>query len=305
MMIADAVSNFERGLQERIRNPRQVWGLPTGIAALDLHTGGLHPGQLVVVGGRTSMGKSALVLHMIAAVCRKLVADGDDRLVLFFSAEMSSDQVIARWVSQSLRLRIRDLMYPVDLKADELQEIDRVAAEIRSWPLEIDDTVSPRLAHIRQRVRELAGGWTPNLGTPSPFALIVVDHIGKVIATDERNQVITHEYTAQTTVAEALFKLARYFQTPVLAVSQLNRSVEHRENKRPQLSDLRDSGRIEENADVVLLLYRPGYYEAMANGGMLGTGPLDIVVAKGRNVGIGTVTVQFEPHCTRIEDTAP
>lgn len=239
------------------------------------------------------MGKTSVLLHLTGAVCKQLLADRDPRVVGFISAEMSRTQLIRRLVAQEARVKVRDIQ--TGLVEDPSLVLD-AADRIAQWPLLIDDAVSPTLTQVRETIAKWAGGHD------DVYALILLDHIGKIQGTWPNGHVIEREYTAQTAVAEALFKMARHFKAPVVAAAQLSRRVEERENKRPMLSDLRDSGRIEENADVVMMLYRSGYYDALMAGQDLGPGPLEISIAKGRNVGVGTAMSHFDPEYVSLSD---
>lgn len=298
MSVKEAVAAFREEFLVALDKPGRVWGIPTGVYDIDERTGGLHPGDLTIVGARPGMGKTSLLLHFAASVCKTLVANREARVVGFISAEMSRTQVIRRLVSQEAHVKVRDIQTGLVSNPDL---VFKVADEIGQWPLYIDDTVSPTLTQVRETLTK----WASGLPAESVYGMILVDHIGKIQGTWPNGHVIEREYTAQTSVAEALFKMARYYKTPVVAAAQLSRRVEERDNKRPLLSDLRDSGRIEENADVVMMLYRSGYYDALQAGSDCGPGPLEISIAKGRNVGVGTATAHFDPEYTSITDMPP
>ena len=175
----------------------------------------------------------------------------------------------------------------------EMQALYDAGEQISKWPVLIVAKRSPTLDFVTS----VFSRWYEE--AKDTLSLLVLDHLGEVWVPNEPS-----DYRATTAVANALSNTADELDIPVLAAAQLSRKVEERENKRPQLSDFRDSGKVEEKATSALLLYRKAYYDAQATGQDVGTAPMEIIVAKGRNVGTGTAMVDFVPDYPRIEPHA-
>lgn len=260
-------------------NPTPTHLLPTGIAALDARIGGMRPGDMVILAARPGVGKSALAATIALNVAR---AGGP---VMLFSLEMSAALVVQRMLAA---------LSGVDLTRMPRTPRDRealvaAAADLRALPIIIDDTPARRVADLRACV----------LGAPAGRpALVIVDYlqlltVDPALATD-RNRV--QEVTA---ISRALTDLARTSEIPVLALSQLSRDSEKRQDPTPRLSDLRDSGALEQDAGLVLFLHptaprTPG-----------GTVPVDVIIGKHRHGATGVVSLHFVPSCLRFVDQSP
>ncbi len=217
----------------------EITGTPTGLTDLDRATAGLQPGNLVVVAARPGMGKSALALQASLAACRK------DTPAALFTLEMSAEEINQRALSALsnvplMRIRTRNGLTPTDRAA-----LNQAGEHLQRMPLYIDDTVSARVTDIRSRSRRLKQR-QPALG------LVVVDYL-QLMLTDAKHDNRNLEIAA---ISRGLKLLARELDVPVMALAQLNRNVEGRADKTPILSDLRDSGAIEQDADVVLFIHR-------------------------------------------------
>ena len=269
------------------QNPGQSHGLMTGISALDRRLRGLS--GFILCGARPSMGKTTLLQTVIKNVCEESVLTGIPRTVGFLSAEMNKDHLARRWLCMSTNVRAEDLDTGHLSQAD-MVSLHRSAADMERWPLLIEDQRSPSMAFVSETFRR----WSHEAG--SSLSLIVVDHMGEITCPGAYS-----DYRAATDVATMLSNASEEMGIPILAAAQLSRRVEERENKRPQLSDFRDSGKIEEKAESALLLYRPAYYEAQKTGQEVGTAPMEIIIAKGRNTGTGTAVVDFVPEYPRIQ----
>lgn len=269
------------------QHPGQLHGLLTGIAALDRRLRGLS--GLILCGARPSMGKTTLLQTIIKNVCEASVLSGTPQTVGLLSAEMNQDDLARRWLCMvaGVRAEALDLGH---LTQDDMVSLHRASARMSRWPLLIEARRSPDLLYVTETFR----AW--NQEASGSLALIVVDHMGEIVCPG-----VTNDYWAQTQVATMLSNASEEMGIPILAAAQLSRKVEDRENKRPQLSDFRDSGKIEEKAESALLLYRPAYYEAQKTGQEVGTAPMEIIVAKGRNTGTGSAIVDFAPAYPRIE----
>jgi replicative DNA helicase len=257
-------------------------GIPTGFTDLDRILNGLHPGQLIVVAGRPGLGKSAVSLDFARnAAIRHSVASA------IFSLEMSKIEIVMRLLSAEARVPLH-VLRSGQLSDDDWTKLARRMGEISEAPLFIDDTPNMNLMEIRAKARRLR--------QRHDLRLVVVDYL-QLMSSPKRVE------SRQQEVAElsrGLKLLAKEIECPVIAVSQLNRGPEQRTDKRPQLSDLRESGSIEQDADVVLLLHRDDYYDKESPR----AGEADFIVAKHRNGPTDTVTVAAQLHFSRFVDMA-
>lgn len=269
------------------KTPGQMHGLLTGIGALDRRLRGMS--GLILCGARPSMGKTTLLQTIIKNVCEESVLLGTPRTVGFLSAEMNKDDLARRWLCMTTGIRGEDLDLGKLSQAD-ITTLHQASQVMDRWPLLIEDRRSPSLDFVIETFRR----W--NQEAMNTLSLIVVDHLGEIVCPGANS-----DYWAATQVATMLNNASEEMGIPVLAAAQLSRKVEERENKRPQLSDFRDSGKIEEKAESALLLYRKAYYDAQAQGTEVGTAPMEIIVAKGRNTGTGSAIVDFVPEYPRIE----
>lgn len=222
-------------------------GTPTGIKAIDDHVGGFAPGEMIVLAGRPSMGKTAIALGVAWSVAERGLP------VFFGSLEMPAEQLMVRWYSRTLRQRGYEVPYKRirtgRLSENELRQIVELASEVQSMPLQFAERECrsiPRLRSAARRAAQVSGG---------PLGLIVVDYLQLL-----EDPTAKSDYARVSNASGALKSLAMDMGCPVLALSQLSRGVEAREPPVPRLSDLRDSGKVEEDADTILLCYREWYY---------------------------------------------
>lgn len=289
-------------------------GLATGLGDLDRLMGGLQPSDLVVVAGRPGMGKTALatnIAYHIASHFKQVIeADQtntvDGGRVAFFSLEMSGEQLATRIISEQARISSSSLRRG-DIHESQFGVLVDVANRMNNCPLRIDDTGGVSIAQLVSSARRMSRS--------AALDLIVVDYMQLLSGSRRKSeQGRVQEVTEITTSLKAL---AKDLNVPVIALSQLSRQVENRENKRPQLSDLRESGSIEQDADVVLFVYREDYYlereepkEGTAEhlewmGEMEAAhGKAEIIVAKQRHGPTGTVNVAFDRQFTRFSNLA-
>lgn len=261
-----------------------ITGLATGLSDLDEMTSGLQPSDLVIVAGRPSMGKTALVMNMAEHACIQ-----SNKPVLVFSMEMPGDSLAMRMMSSLGRIdqhRIRT----GKLDDDDWPRVTSAVNMLSQAPLFIDDTPALSPSEVRTRARRLAKEHG-NIG------LIIVDYLQLMKApgfsADNRTAEISE-------ISRSLKSLAKELQAPVVALSQLNRSLEQRADKRPVMSDLRESGAIEQDADLICFIYRDEVY----NTDSPDKGTAEIIIAKQRNGPIGKVRVAFIGKYTRFEDLA-
>lgn len=289
-----------------------IVGVPTGLTSLDRLLGGLQNSDLLILAGRPSMGKTALATSIAFGACQKLqhedadiiAAGGKPRSVGFFSLEMSSEQLANRLLASASSINSTKLQRG-DLTNDEFTDLVQCSTEISSLPFHIDDTPALSIAALRSRARRLKR--MHNLG------FLVVDYLQLVRASLTKNTANRVQEISEIT--QGLKAIAKELNIPVMALSQLSRAVEQREDKRPQLSDLRESGSIEQDSDVVMFVYREEYYlsrtEPRADTPEHAAwmeqmekvyGQADVIVAKQRHGPIGTVTLQFQSELTRFRD---
>ena len=257
-------------------------GVPTGFRDLDELTNGLHPGQLVIVAARPALGKSTLALDIARSASIK-----HNLPTIFFSLEMGRSEIAMRLLSAEASVRLENMRKgTVDNR--DWTAIASTRGRINDAPLFIDDSPNMTLVEIRAKCRKLAqrGG----------LKLIVIDYLqlmtsGKKV--ENRQQEVSE-------FSRALKLLAKELQVPVVALSQLNRGPEQRSDKKPALSDLRESGSLEQDADVVILLHR----EALGERDHPRAGMADFIVAKHRNGRTDTIEVTFQGHLSRFADVA-
>jgi replicative DNA helicase len=268
-----------RALVDAHREGRKINGLPTGFAKLDDLLSGLQPGSLVIVAARPSMGKSAFVVNVATNVVQH------DVPVLLFTLEMSRAEVAQR-VIISEGLIDGQKARSSSLTADDWDKLKSACKALADKPLLIDETPAITVTEVRAKARRLKAKH-PNLG------LVVVDYLQIMGMPDGENR------TQQVgRVTAALKALARELEVPVVALSQLSREVEKRHDKRPTLADLRDSGSIEQDADVVMFLYRDDHYHEDSDH----AGTAEVIVAKQRNGPTDTVRLAFRSRFTRFDN---
>ncbi len=257
-------------------------GLPTGFADLDRLLNGLQAGQLIIVAGRPGLGKSTVSMDF----ARHAAIRGGCASAIF-SLEMSKIEMVMRLLSAESRVPLHSLRSG-QLSDDDWTKLARRMGEISNAPIFVDDTASMNLMEIRAKARRLKQRHN--------LKLLVVDYLQLMTSpkrTENRQQEVSE-------LSRGLKLLAKEIECPVIAVSQLNRGPEQRTDKRPQLSDLRESGSIEQDADVVILLHRDDYYDKESPR----AGEADFIVAKHRNGRTDTVTVAAQLHLSRFVDMA-
>ena len=252
-----ALTDAIQGAERAFRRSGHVSGLSTGLRDLDKKTGGLHPSDLVILAGRPGMGKSALATKIAFGAARALVREAKsadpDALpkgsVAMFSLEMSAEQLATRLLSEESRVSA-DRIRRGDIGQRDFDQFVAVSREIGSLPLHIDDTPALSLSAMRTRCRRLK--------RTKGLSLVVVDYLQLMrpsLGTKPESRVLEISQ-----ITQGLKAIAKEMELPVIALSQLSRAVESREDKRPQLSDLRESGTIEQDADMVMFIYRDEYY---------------------------------------------
>ncbi len=264
-------------------DPSDVTGVATGYTDLDRMTSGLQGGDLVVVAGRPSMGKTALALNIGEHVALALKLP-----VAVFSMEMGASQLALRMIGSVGKLDQHKLRTG-RLVADDWERLSSAIGRLNDAAMLIDETPALNAIEVRSRARRLAKQY-------GKLGLVIVDYIQLMQATASGE----NRATEISEISRALKSLAKELQVPVIAISQLNRSLEQRPNKRPVMSDLRESGAIEQDADVILFIYRDEVY----NPDTQEKGVAEIIIGKQRNGPIGTVRLTFLGEHTRFENFA-
>jgi replicative DNA helicase len=286
------------------KNEEGIVGVPTGLRDLDDKLGGLHQSDLIIIAGRPSMGKTSLATNIAFNAAQKLQDSGKKSSIAFFSLEMSSEQLSTRIISEQARISSNDIRRGriSDEQFDKFLETSKNIAEL---PLYIDETPAISIAAMSNRARRIKRLFG--------LDMIVVDYIqlmrGTTFNKDGRVQEISQ-------ITQGLKAIAKELGVPVVALSQLSRQVEQRDDHKPQLADLRESGSIEQDADVVMFVYREGYYlqrkeprvatveHAEWQAKMNEVAHLaQIIIGKQRHGPIGNVTLEFEERFTKFKDT--
>ncbi|ADD39858.1 replicative DNA helicase [Stackebrandtia nassauensis] len=257
-------------------------GVPTGFADLDRLLNGLQPGQLIIVAGRPGAGKSTAAMDFI-----RHAALHHQQAAAMFSLEMSKVEIVMRVLSAETRVPLH-VLRSGQLSDDDWTRLARRMGEISEAPMFVDDTPSMTLMEIRAKARRLKQRHN--------LKLIVVDYL-QLMSSPKRVESRQQEVSE---ISRGMKLLAKEVECPVIAVAQLNRGPEQRTDKRPQLSDLRESGSLEQDADVVILLHRDDYYDKESPR----AGEADMIVAKHRNGATDTITVAAQLHLSRFVDMA-
>lgn len=263
----------------------EVTGVRTGFYDLDRHTAGLQKGDLIVLAARPSMGKTAFALNIA-----EHVAVHEELPVLVFSMEMGASQLAVRMVGSLGRIDQQHLRTGA-LKDDEWTRLTEAVDRLGKVSLFIDETAALNPAELRARARRMARQFGGTLG------LIVVDYLQLMSGSSGSDE---NRATELGEISRGLKALAKELQCPVIALSQLNRSVETRNDKRPMMSDLRESGAIEQDADVIMFIYRDDYYNKESKE----PGVAEIIIGKQRNGPVGTLKLTFLKPLTRFDNLA-
>ncbi len=286
-----------------MKNDRGIVGVPTGLTDLDEKLGGLHKSDLVILAGRPSMGKTALATNIAYHAAQTILSRQEKSSIAFFSLEMSSEQLSTRILSEQSRIRSDDIRRG-KVTEEEINRYIETSRNIYNLPLFIDETPAITIATLSNRARRIKRLFG--------VSLIVVDYIQLMRSSSIKNEGRVQEISE---ITQGLKALAKELGVPVLALSQLSRAVEQRDDKQPQLADLRESGSIEQDADVVMFVYREAYYLERKQP-KLGSiehaewqskmndvnGLADIILGKQRHGPTGTVKVEFEGIYTKFKD---
>ena len=300
----DAMKQTIEMAQAAFKNEEGIVGVPTGLTDLDNKLGGLHQSDLIIIAGRPSMGKTSLATNIAYNAAKKLQDSGKKSSIAFFSLEMSSEQLSTRIISEQARIS-SDFIRRGKITDDQFDKFIETSKNIADLPLYIDETPAISVAALSNRARRIK--------RLHGLDMILVDYIqlmrGSLNNRDGRVQEISQ-------ITQGLKAIAKELSVPVVALSQLSRQVEQRDDHKPQLADLRESGSIEQDADVVMFVYREGYYlsrkepreatveHAEWQAKMNEVAHLaQIIIGKQRHGPIGNVTLEFEERFTKFKDT--
>ena len=284
------------------KNEEGIVGVPSGLSDLDDRLGGLHKSDLVIIAGRPSMGKTALATNIAFNAAKKIQNDGRKSSIAFFSLEMSSEQLSTRILAEQSRIKSNDIRRG-KISEDQFDKFIETSKNVSELPLYIDETPAISIAALSNRARRIKRLYG--------LDMVVVDYIQLMRASnfkEGRVQEISE-------ITQGLKALAKELSVPVLALSQLSRAVEQRDDKKPQLSDLRESGSIEQDADVVMFVYREAYYlkvkeprpatveHAEWQAKMNEVSHLaELIIGKQRHGPTGNITLEFEEMFTKFKD---
>ncbi len=288
--VKSLVKKVFSSLDERFKSEGGITGLPTGFDALDQRTAGLQPTELIILAARPAMGKTSFALSLA-----QFAATTAGWPCLVFSLEMSSTQLAERMLCSEARVDSSALRRGM-LQRQDMTNLTYAAATLSKAPILIDDTPALSLRELRARARrfrsnkELFGG--------KKFGLILVDYLQLMRGSPQAAKASREQEISE--ISRGLKSLAKELDCPVLALSQLNRSLEQRTDKRPQLSDLRESGAIEQDADVIMFIYRDVIYNKECEHPDIA----EVIIGKNRHGATGTVETHFEGRYTRFENLA-
>ena len=290
--INNIVMDSFKDLEALMNNKNGLTGLPTGFVDFDNLTSGLHGSDFIILAARPSMGKTALSLNIVqnVAIRSGKQTDGKPKVVAFFSLEMSKEQLVQRMLCaeaniDSQRLRIGEL------RDEDWIQLIQTADSLSAAQIYIDDTAGITAMEMRSRARRLKA--------EHGLDLIVVDYLQLMQGSGKRNLSGDRQQEVSE-ISRSLKALARELNVPIIALSQLSRSVESRQVKRPMLSDLRESGSLEQDADIVMFLYREDYYNPETENKNI----TELIVAKHRNGPVGTVNLFFHKQFTKFVSLA-
>ncbi len=286
------------------KNEEGIVGVPTGLRDLDDRLGGLHKSDLVIIAGRPGMGKTALATNIAFNAAQKLQDSGRKSSIAFFSLEMSSEQLSTRILAEQSRIKSNDIRRG-RISDEQFDKFLETSKNISELPLFIDETPAITIAAMSNRARRIK--------RIHGLDMIIVDYIQLMRGTSNYKDGRVQEVSE---ITQGLKAIAKELSVPVVALSQLSRQVEQRDNKKPQLSDLRESGSIEQDADVVMFVYRESYYlenkeptpataeHAEWQAKMNEVSNLaELIIGKQRHGPTGNVFLEFEAMFTKFKDT--
>ena len=280
--VADILDTHMQIVESRSQTDGFVTGLSTGFAGLDKITTGLHEDNLIILAARPAMGKTALALNIA-----KHVAVNENKPAVIFSLEMGAEDLIERMVASEGMVPAYHLKTG-NLSTDEWRRLVQAQSNLYNAPIFVNDTAGIRISEIRSNARKLdqeMGG----------LGIIIIDYLQLITGSkgENRQQIVSE-------ISRELKILAKDLKVPVIALSQLSRAVEQRQEKRPMLSDLRESGSIEQDADIVAFLYREAYYQKEHADSQESNNVTELILEKNRHGSLGTVKLYFHKEYTKF-----
>lgn len=282
--LAEVLKETMRMIDELTKKDTVITGVPTGFYDLDRLTTGFHSGDLVIVAARPGMGKTSFALSIV----HHLAVENNEP-VAFFSLEMSRHQIVMRLLGEESKIPLKKIRSGF-LNNEEILKLTEISVRMMKAPLFIDDTASLSILDLKAKARRLKKDYD--------IKLIIVDYL-QLLRSHRRAENRQQEVAE---ISRGLKALAKELEIPVIALAQLSRQAELRADKRPQLADLRESGSIEQDADLVLFIHRPEYYKK--NPSPQEEGLAEIIIAKQRNGPTGTVNLAFIKEITKFENLA-
>ena len=305
-----SIVKFDEAMRQTIemasnayKNEEGIVGVPSGLRDLDDRLGGMHKSDLIIIAGRPSMGKTALATNIAFHAAKNIQDKGENSCIAFFSLEMSSEQLSTRILAEQSRIKSNDIRRG-KISEEQFDKFIEASKNISELPLFIDETPAISIAALSNRARRIK--------RIHGLDMVVIDYIQLMKGTntkDGRVQEISE-------ITQGLKALAKELSVPILALSQLSRAVEQRDDKKPLLSDLRESGSIEQDADVVMFVYREAYYlerkeprpatveHAEWQAKMNEVSNLaEVIISKQRHGPTGSVPLEFEAMFTKFRDT--
>ena len=299
----DAVKQTIDMASSAYKNEEGIVGVPTGLRDLDDRLGGLHKSDLIIIAGRPSMGKTALATNIAFHAAKKIQESGRKGAIAFFSLEMSSEQLSTRILAEQSRIKSNDIRRG-KISEEQFEQFIETSKDISELPLYIDETPAISVAALSNRARRIKRLYG--------LDMLVIDYIQLMRASSAVKEGRVQEISE---ITQGLKALAKELTIPVLALSQLSRAVEQRDDKKPLLSDLRESGSIEQDADVVMFVYRESYYlkakeprpatveHAEWQAKMNEVSHLaELIIGKQRHGPTGNVMLEFEEMFTKFKD---
>jgi replicative DNA helicase len=280
----EIVKNAVMKIEELYKRKADVTGVATGFTHLDRMTAGLQPGELIIIAARPSMGKTAFSLNLAQHMALR-----QKKAVAYFSLEMARDAVMMRILGSEARINMKDIRNG-RIGDSGWPKLIQVAGQVSEAPLFIDETSGISPFEVRSRARRMKA--------QHGLDIIIIDYLQLM---DLKQKVESRE-RAVSEISKTLKAIAKELKIPVIALAQLNRGVEGRSDRRPMLSDLRESGSIEQDADVIMMLYRDDYYDKEDQEKQ---GHAEVIIGKQRNGPTGTVKLKFEAEYGRFRDADP
>ncbi len=282
--ISEVLRKVQDIIEQKAKNDQDVTGISSGFYDLDKMTSGFHENELIVLAARPGMGKTAIALNMAAHA-----ALNSDKSVAFFSLEMGAEQLVTRLISSIGGIEGNKLKTG-QLNHSDWKRFNEAMSELGKAKLFLEDASGTRVSDIRAKCRRLAN-------SPQGLGLVIIDYLqiieGMQRYAGNRQQEISE-------ISRSLKIMAMELKVPVIALAQLSRNPEQRENKRPNLSDLRESGSIEQDADIVMFLYTDDYYDKERKGN--DAYKMELIIGKQRNGGVGTIELLFEKNMSNFRN---